>query len=479
MSTELFSGDNVLEFPNIAPPKSIAFTDTTNAMGPIERKMRSVLEGLDDTRYLDTFDWSIYDKISARFGDTQPRGGVVFNTGLKLANHHSTCTKCHYAFEIDSYGRGCVHNCAYCYAKEALTAHGYWNRPMPFPVNLAEIRKVFYTAFETNKASRWRSVLNQRVPLRIGSMSDSFMWMDRKYKVTKELLKILSFYDYPYVVFTRSDLVAEDEYLEVLRKDLASIQFSISGGNETITRQIEPGAPTVERRLKALEKLSNNGFWTTVRLNPFFPIYPDGYFTDSASLEKRFGSIDNVPKFELFDWSFIRELKDAKVPSLLAGVVRLSNAGIRDLSKATGVDFKQFFNPEIMKANADKKYSDREIAYYYKRLQNECHKSGIRFGTCYIGNGQKDYYQYQNLWSNKKDCCDVRGNVPAAKTSSQEIPWDFRIKEASSKIAAEEAKRQEALAEVEFLAAPTSVERTGLRLATSGSKKPLELPVDA
>jgi len=433
--------------------------------GPIELKMRAQLGRLKGTTYPDTFDWSVYDKIAARFGDKQPRGGVIFNTGLKLVNFHSSCTKCHYAFEIDSYGRGCVHNCAYCYAKEALTAHGYWNNPMPFPVNLAEVRKIFYTVFETNNASKWRSVLEKRIPLRLGSMSDSFMWSDKKYKVSLELLKILSFYNYPYVVFTRSDLIAEDEYIAEIRKDLASIQFSMSGGNEELTKKIEPGAPSVERRLIALEKLAKEGIWTTVRLNPFFPIYPDGYFTRPRSVEERFGNLDKVPKFDLFDWSFIRQLRDAKVPSLLAGVVRLSNAAIRDMSKVTGVDFKQFFDPNQVKSNLDKKYSDPEIAYYYKRIQSECVKNGIRFNTCYIGNGEKDYYQYQNLWDNKKDCCDVSGNVQAFQRSSQEIPWEFRIKQAPNKESAEASRRQEKEHELKYAATLDQTQPFGLRIA--------------
>ena len=249
------------------------------SMGPIEIKMRTKLKRLKDTKYPDNFNWAVYDKIAARFGDTPPRGGVVFNTTFKLVNHHSTCTRCHYAFEIDSYGRGCFHNCLYCYAKEQLYAHKYWNEPMPFPVNLAEVRKVFYTVFETNKETKWRHILEKKVPLRIGSMSDSFMWIDKKFGITKELLNILNFYKYPHVIFTRSDLIAESEYLNLLDPKLCSVQFSISGGNDKLTKLLEPGAPSVQRRLAALSKLSEASIWTTVRINPLFPIYPDGYLS--------------------------------------------------------------------------------------------------------------------------------------------------------------------------------------------------------
>jgi DNA repair photolyase len=432
---------------NIIPIRTHHLSDTkfivSSPVGPIEQKMRLILEKIKDSKYPDTFDWSIYDKIAARYGENQPRGGVVYNKGLKLLNYHTSCSKCHYAFELDTYGRGCVHNCVWCYAKETLTRYGYWNEPIPFPVNLAEIRKEFYTAFETEKSSKWSDLLRKRIPIRLGSMSDSFMWIDKKYKVTLELLKILRHYQYPYIVFTRSDLIADDLYLENLDPKLSSIQFSICGGNEQLTKGLEPGSPSVHRRLEALKKLSEQGFWTTVRINPLFPIYPDGYFTDPDSITKRFGSKANVPKFDLFDWSFIRTLKEFKVPSLLAGMARLTPFAIRAISKETGFDYSLFFKPELFQKTADSRFSDSEISFYYKKIQAECANAGIRFNTCYIGNGEKDYYQYQKLWDNKKDCCDARGNVSAFNASSQEISWEERFRHASNIETAETAKTQE------------------------------------
>jgi DNA repair photolyase len=450
------SESKVLKFPNnfaTKDAKSLAEFNVGGGrtkVGPIEQKMRLILDKIKDSKFPDNFDWSIYDKIAARYGDEQPRGGVVFNTTLKLVNYHTSCSKCHYAFEIDTYGRGCIHNCIYCYAKDQLSSHGYWNRPMPFPVNMAEVRKIFYTVFETNKPSKWREVLDKRIPLRIGSMSDSFMWMDRKYGVTKELLKILSFYRYPYIIFTRSDLVATQEYMDLLDEDLASVQMSICGGNEELTRLIEPGSPSVKRRLAALKVLNESGFWTTVRINPLFPIYPDGYFTDQDSINTRFGSRELCPKFDLFDWNFVDQLKDAKVPSLLAGFVRLSPWAINNMSRETGIDFKSFFKPEVLRIHGDKHYSDSEIAFYYKKIQADCMRVGIRFNTCYIGNGAKDYYQYQNLWDNKSDCCDAIGNVSAFKTTSQSVDWYTRIKNAPCKEIAEKSIELEKVIEYEF-----------------------------
>jgi DNA repair photolyase len=417
--------------------------------------MRRELSKLKGTSYEDTFDWSVYDKISNKF-EEQPRGSVVFNTTFKLMNHHSSCSKCHYSFEIDTYGRGCFHNCVYCYAKDQLTKHGYWNKPQPFPVNLSEVRKVFYTVFETTKPSKWRSIMEQRIPLRIGSMSDSFMWMDTRYHVTLELLKILNHYKYPYIIFTRSDLVAHDTYMEQIDKDLASIQFSISGNNQSLIKKLEPAAPSYKRRLKALEKLAKNDFWTTVRINPLFPRFPDGYFSSPNEIIERFGGRKNVPMLNLYNDSFIGELADAGVPSVLAGFVRLSPIAVSNMSKALEVDLKSMYKKSFWLEKGDKRYSDREISYYYAWIKNECKKHGVRFNTCYIGNGLKDYFQYQNLWDNESgDCCDARGNVRGFKSGCQDIPWPRRIKAAACKAEALKAQQVEESFDVQNLRAFT------------------------
>ncbi len=74
--------------------------------GEIEKKLRKTLRQIKNSSYVDTFDWGLYDKLADRFSAAPPRGGVIFNTTFKLVNHHSTCRKCHYSFEIDTYGRG-------------------------------------------------------------------------------------------------------------------------------------------------------------------------------------------------------------------------------------------------------------------------------------------------------------------------------------------------------------------------------------
>ncbi len=277
---------------------------------------------------------------------------------------------------------------------------------------------MFYTVFETDRPHKFRKIMEKKIALRIGSMSDAFMHIDKKYKVTQELLKILRFYQYPYIVFTRSDMVADDEYMALFDKKLCSIQMSLSSINEDLVRRIEPGAPKPLARLKALEKLALSGFWTTVRINPLFPIYPDGYYTDPS-----FKKDSNISPFPYFSWDMVKVIAEHHIPSLLVGVVRLYEPNLRFMKKALGYDIRSHFSPETELERASLHFSEAETGYYYRKTKDLCQQHGIRFSTCYIGNDSsgKSFFNYQALWDNKKDCCDAVGNVTSLKKTCADI----------------------------------------------------------
>ncbi|NOT79385.1 MAG: hypothetical protein HOP07_10370 [Bacteriovoracaceae bacterium] len=432
LRTEQIQANNIIPIPIRGTPE----TERSNpTIAPIptpksDQVIANAAKLMKISNYQSSYDFETYRRLEQRFGLDQPRGGIVFGNSdpFKIINTHKSCQQCLYAFEMDTYGRGCVHDCAYCYSKAELTVHGYWNKPFPMPRDITSVWKEFYTVFETDKKSKWREILEKRIPLRIGSGSDGFMYMDRKYKVTHELLKILKHYNYPYIVVTRSDLVAHDDYMNVLDPDLASIQLSIPSLNDELNKKIEPGAPSAKRRLKAIQKLSRNGFWTTVRINPLFPIHPDGYFTDpNLPSEKK-----NL-KFDYFSWDLINAIADHGGQSLLVGMVRLSKFAMNNIERAIGMDLSPFFNDECRKSARDYHYSEIEIRAYYERIHAQSKQQGIQFTTCYIGNGENMFWSDQDLWDNKKDCCNAQNRVKGFNTDARKIDYDTRSKLSSIK----------------------------------------------
>jgi len=158
-------------------------------------------------------------------------------------------SKCHYNTRLDTYGCGCQHDCAYCYAKSLLDFRGLWDADEPAVASLAKIEQ---------KLER----IQPGTILRLGGMTDCFQPMEEQMQVTKGTIMLLNKYGIGYLIVTKSDLICK--YMDILDKDLAHIQIS------TTWIPCEKAVST-ERRIKAIEKLHAEGFDVAVRLSPYVP----------------------------------------------------------------------------------------------------------------------------------------------------------------------------------------------------------------
>ena len=151
-----------------------------------------------------------------------------------------------------------------------------------------------------------------------------------------------------------------------------------------------------------------------MRINPLFPIYPDGYYTDP-----HFDHTKPFKPFNFFSWEMIEVMAQYRVPSVLVGMVRLYRPSVRFKNQTLGEDIRSYFAADVQEERASIHFSVAETAYYYQKIRELCDTYGVRFSTCYIGNeaAGESFYRYQHLWSNRADCCDAVGNVRAFKTT--------------------------------------------------------------
>lgn len=162
-------------------------------------------------------------------------------------------TWCTVTDRIDTYGRGCVFNCGYCYAKNLLEFRGYWGNPIK--ANLYKIgRKIM-------------NLPKDRI-IKLGGMTDCFQPIELKERVTYETIKLLNYHKIHYLIVTKSDNVARNEYVNIYSKKLAHFQVTITNTNDIECIKYE-NAPPTSRRIYAIEKLYKNGFDVSVRLSPF------------------------------------------------------------------------------------------------------------------------------------------------------------------------------------------------------------------
>ena len=161
-------------------------------------------------------------------------------------------TWCKYTIRLDTYGLGCQHDCAYCYAKSLLSFRNFWNTVNPSVASINEIRNNIYK-------------LRRNQVVRIGGMTDCFQPIELKNQVTYNTIKLLNNHKINHLIVTKSDLVADDHYVKIYDPTLAHFQISITS---TINNNYEK-APEPGKRIKAIEKLYKLGFDVSVRLSPF------------------------------------------------------------------------------------------------------------------------------------------------------------------------------------------------------------------
>lgn len=170
--------------------------------------------------------------------------------------------KCKYPVRMDTYGCGCAHDCKYCYAKSLLAFRKLWNPRDPSVADIGKLRKQIDKIAE-GKCGNIRAI-------RLGGMTDCFQPEEALRRVTYETLKYLKEKRVPYLIVTKSDLVADDEYIEVLDKELAHIQITVTTTDDSRSLTYEK-AVVPSRRIKAIEKLQANGFDVALRLSRSFP----------------------------------------------------------------------------------------------------------------------------------------------------------------------------------------------------------------
>lgn len=175
-----------------------------------------------------------------------------FGSFYKSIDNRKFNTWCKYTKRLDTYGCGCQHDCEYCYAKSLLSFRGLWNASEPSGANLVKIK------------SRIKRLSRNDV-IKLGGMTDCFQPLEMKERLTYKTILILNQFKLHYLIVTKSDMVASDEYMEIYDKKLAHFQITIT----STERNKYEKAPAPHKRIKAVEKLQYNGYDVSVRLSPF------------------------------------------------------------------------------------------------------------------------------------------------------------------------------------------------------------------
>ncbi len=238
-------------------------------------------------------------------------------------------------------------------------------------------------------------LIRQRSPVQIGPASDPLQAAEKTHKNTLRILKILRDREYPSVLTTKfPDMLCDPAYLRALDGLPLVVQCSLSSVNPGILRRLEPGAPSLPERLKALETLNEAGAVPMLRLWP--------YASDLA------GSAEDIGQL-------LALAHDSGVKRILCNPLKLYHSGgCRErINQALGRDYLTTTSLRYVNGGLFSVASYPDQIRELQKLNQLCRLHGLDLLTC-------DDFIHTRAW---RDCCGV-GDLPGFHPS----PWAYYLR---------------------------------------------------
>lgn len=171
-----------------------------------------------------------------------------------------------FTWSVNPY-RGCIHGCAYCYARPS---HQY----LGFGAGTDFDRKI---VVKTNAPELLRAAFDRRSwdggVVCFSGNTDCYQPIESSYRLTRRCLEVCLEYRNPVAIITKSALVQRDVDVLAALSKLAEVRVFVSCAfaDEAQARAIEPWASSVARRMAALRALSEAGVACGVAVAPIIP----------------------------------------------------------------------------------------------------------------------------------------------------------------------------------------------------------------
>ena len=184
-----------------------------------------------------------------------------------------------FRFSVNPY-RGCIHACAYCYARPSHQYLGFgagtdFDRKIVVKTNAPELLR------EAFMKPSW-----QGDGVVFSGNTDCYQPLEANYELTRRCLQVCLEFQNPISIITKSRLVARDAGLlaDLTRRARAMVFLSIPFARDEDARKIEPWAATTTLRFSAMRILADAGIPVGIGIAPIIPGLND---TDVPELLER------------------------------------------------------------------------------------------------------------------------------------------------------------------------------------------------
>jgi DNA repair photolyase len=219
-----------------------------------------------------------------------------------------------FSWSINPY-RGCTHGCSFCYAR---ATHSYLGMGVDDSFqnyifqknNVAEALEDQLKRKLRKHSGNLEEMSREIGQVVIGTATDPYQPIEAKANLTRQCLKVLSHYQIPTMITTRSPLILRD--MDLLKEmNITSINVSINTMNSELCRSIEPATPFPRKRLETVHQLVDEGITAGIFIAPILPKLTDSmeeleYLIREAKQHKAMFAVPSVLRLkpEVKSWYF-------------------------------------------------------------------------------------------------------------------------------------------------------------------------------
>lgn len=167
--------------------------------------------------------------------------------------------------------RGCEHGCVYCFARPGHGTLGL-SSGLDFETRLFVKPDAARLLDKELRKPGYRPAV-----IAIGTNTDPYQPVERRLRVMRGCLEVLSAFNHPVAITTKGHLVTRDIDLlaPMAAQGLAAVAVSVTTLDRDLCRKLEPRAATPDKRLEAIRALAAAGIPVAVMVAPVIPFITD------------------------------------------------------------------------------------------------------------------------------------------------------------------------------------------------------------
>lgn len=218
----------------------------------------------DRTHLVDDFEQLEYDTDFQE--ELQRLETVYFDDDSKSIVSENSSPDIPFRYSLNPY-RGCLHGCAYCYARPYHEYLGL-NAGLDFESRIAVKRKAPELLREFLNGKGWNADL-----ITFSGVTDCYQPIERSLQLTRQCLEVALEARQPVGIITKNALVGRDRDLlaSMAEHRLVHVNISITTLDPELARVMEPRTSSPAARLRVIQALRDAGVPVNVMVAPIIP----------------------------------------------------------------------------------------------------------------------------------------------------------------------------------------------------------------